>query len=212
LALYICAYLALHLFGTFRPWDRYLLPLLPLICILAGRGVEVLWGAIIFRPAILAPALALALTYAAWLGVGGRLPVGSAYAAYGGVDRLMATLRDRPADAVIYHHSLGWHLDYYLFDAPQERRWWDAGPKLAADAAATAQAEPARSQWLALTIQQQADVSTLQADLAAEGLLLADAELFRRPDGDLSFGLYRILPLSGQDERSAVESCPCAQP
>jgi hypothetical protein len=167
---------------------------------------------VIFRPAILAPALALALTYAAWLGVGGRLPVGSAYAAYGGVDRLMATLHDRPADAVIYHHSLGWHLDYYLFDAPQERRWWDAGPKLAADAAATAQAEPARSQWLALTIQQQADVSTLQADLAAEGLLLADAELFRRPDGDLSFVLYRILPLSGQDERSAVESCPCAQP
>ena len=43
LALYICAYLALHLFGTFQPWDRYLLPLLPLICILAGRGVEVVF-------------------------------------------------------------------------------------------------------------------------------------------------------------------------
>ena len=33
-------------------------------------------------------------------------------------------LRKQPADAVIYDRWLGWHYDYYLFDAPQERRWW----------------------------------------------------------------------------------------
>ncbi|MGC8780408.1 MAG: ArnT family glycosyltransferase, partial [Anaerolineae bacterium] len=38
LAAFGAGYLALHLIITFQPWDRYLLPLLPFACLLAGRG------------------------------------------------------------------------------------------------------------------------------------------------------------------------------
>jgi 4-amino-4-deoxy-L-arabinose transferase-like glycosyltransferase len=34
---YILAYLLVHLAFTFQPWDRYLLPILPLVCVLLGQ-------------------------------------------------------------------------------------------------------------------------------------------------------------------------------
>ena len=38
-AVYVAGYMALHLFVTFQPWDRYLLPLVPLVALLAARGL-----------------------------------------------------------------------------------------------------------------------------------------------------------------------------
>ena len=40
---YLVGYVGLHFFVTFQPWDRYLLPLLPFICVLAARGIQVAW-------------------------------------------------------------------------------------------------------------------------------------------------------------------------
>ncbi len=40
---YLAGYADLHFFVTFQPWDRYLLPLLPFICVLAARGIQVAW-------------------------------------------------------------------------------------------------------------------------------------------------------------------------
>ena len=43
LAAFVLGYLALHFFATFQPCDRYLLPILPLVCVLAARGLRLLW-------------------------------------------------------------------------------------------------------------------------------------------------------------------------
>jgi hypothetical protein len=146
-------------------------------------------------------AAALALTACAWPGIAGRLPVGSDHGAYSGLDRVIATLRAQPPDAVLYHRWLGWHYDYYLFDAPQERRWWGASWKLADDAARTAEETPERAQWIVLPGWEDWAAGELRTALASRNLTLALQEKVRRPDGSLSFGIYRIAPLRGVDGR-----------
>ncbi len=199
LALYCAGYLALHVVVTFQPWDRYLLPLVPLVCILVARGLVSAWDGLNPRSfpqikTLSALGLAGALACAAWLGAAGRLPVGSDHGAYSGLDQVVAVLRSQPANAVIYHRWLSWHYDFYLFDAPQERRWWDSGRKLAEDAARTAHTEPKRLQWVALPGWEAEAARELRSALASHELALMEMERIHRPDGSLSFTLYRIVP------------------
>ncbi len=223
LAGFVLGYLALHAMITFQVWDRYLLPLAPLVCVLAARGVAGVICAARRRVApdlnLLSPAfqrrmrlplpnpawtrraglvgatvLALVLIYAAVLGTTGRLPVGSDHGAYAGLDRVVTTVRQQPGDAVVYHQCLGWYFDFYLFDAPQERRWWDSGWKLASDAFRTAQQTPARRQIVILAAWETPQVDVIRLALTSKGLALVETDRIRRPDGTPSFTLYRIMP------------------
>lgn len=216
LGLYIIGYLLLHLAITFQPWDRYLLPILPLICVLAAQGwrrgvawlrgrnedarcatSKIILGATGNWARILAAiALAALSAYTAWLGAAGHIPVGSDYGAYRGVDRAAAALAALPPDTVIYYRSLGWHLDFYLFNAPQERRWYDTADKLADEAAATARARPTRPQWLVLPAWETPDAAALQAPLTAQGLGLMERAGVALPDGQRAFTLYQIAPIT----------------
>jgi hypothetical protein len=205
LALYTAGYLALHFTATFQPWDRYLLPILPWLCVLAGRGLILGWEQLTGRSglqrSLRTAALLLfvpALLYAAWLGGAGRLPVGSDHSAYEGLDRAIATLRNQPADAIIYDRWLGWHYDFYLFGAPQERRWWGSGWKLAGDAADTARSDPARTQWVVLPDWEKSAAEELHLPLASRGLALAEVQRIYRSDLTRSFTMYRIVPLRAE--------------
>ena len=209
LAAYVLGYLALHGVMTFQVWDRYLLPLAPLVCILAARGIagalyaarrlpstgwNPLSPAFRRRASLLgATALALALIYAAGLGAAGRLPVGSDHGAYAGLDQVVTTVRQQPVDAVVYHQCLGWYLDFYLFDAPQERRWWDSEWKLADDAFQTAQQTPTRRQWVILAAWEAPQADAIRLALTSKGLALVETNRIRRSDGTQSFTLYRIM-------------------
>ncbi len=213
LALYTAGYLLLHVVVTFHPWDRYLLPILPLVCVLAAQGwrsaVDVAqsaglrWqrtpqsGGFRYKRGLTAVALAAIIGYAAWLGAAGRIPVGSDYGAYRGVDRAAAALAALPADAVIYHRSLGWHLDFYLFNAPQERRWYDGAQKLADDAGRTASAEPGRPQWLVLPAWETPAAEDLRVLLATRDLRLVTEQQVVLAGGQVAFTLYRLAPLAG---------------
>ncbi len=199
MAAFLLGYLALHFLATFQPWDRYLLPILPLLCLLAARGVD-LWHHGRLTPR-LKPArravgigLVLLLSWAAWLGVTARLPVGSDHGAYAGLDRIAAFLRSQEPDAIIYHRWLGWHYDFYLFDAPQERRWWGAAWKLADDAGRTQQETPARTQWLVLPGWRDVAAGDVRLALASRGLGLIEAMRVYRSDGSRAFTVYRIVP------------------
>ncbi len=205
LAVCTAGYLALHFAATFQPWDRYLLPILPWICVLAARGLVLGWeglgGRSGYQRTLRAGALLVlvpALLYASWLGAAGRLPVGSDHGAYTGLDQAIATLRKQPADAIIYDRWLGWHYDFYLFDAPQERRWWGSGWKLADDAAHTARTEPDRAQWVVLPDWERSAAEELHLPLASRGLVLIESERIYRPDGSRSFTMYRIVPLRSE--------------
>ncbi len=191
LGAYALGYFAVHVLITFQPWDRYLLPLLPLVCLLAARGLAELLTRL--RGPAPALALAAALTGAAALGVTGRLPVGSDHGAYTGLPQIVAQFRSQPADTIIYQHALGWHFDYYLFGAPQERRWFGSGWQLA-DVAAR-MARQGRPQWLVLPAFEQEWADAARLPLAARGLALAEAERIHRSDGSVSFVLYRIAPV-----------------
>jgi hypothetical protein len=205
LAVYTAGYLALHFAATFQPWDRYLLPILPWICVLAARGLVLGWeglgGRSGLQRTLRAGALLVlvpTLLYSAWLGAAGHLPAGSNHGAYAGLDQAIATLRQQPAEAIIYDRWLGWHYDFYLFDAPQERRWWGSGWKLADDAAHTAQAEPKRGQWVVLPDWERSAAEDLHLPMASRGLALLEVRRIYRPDNTRSFTLYRIAPLRAE--------------
>lgn len=214
---YVAGYLVLHVIITFQPWDRYLLPLLPLVCLLAARGLARFgltpsgglvgakpakapipgsWQA--FLRAVVVLLLAGALSYGAWLGVAGRIPVGSDHGAYAGIREVAAFVRRQPSEAIVYHQSLGWYFDFYLFDAPQERRWFDTGQKLADDAEQTVQQEPGRPQWLAVTDAEAGTIAAIGPLLALRGLALTAAAPVQRPDGSRSFAIYQIVPAAGK--------------
>ena len=225
-AAFVLGYLALHFVFTFQAWDRYLLPLAPLVSVLAARGGVTIYKADTHaahgatadeklrsddfsrpvRPttkvvttnrrsfrAAFALTLATLLGYASWLGAAARIPVGSDHGAYAGLTRVVAGVTGRPADAIVYHRSLGWYFDFYLFDAPQERRWFDTPARLVGAAALTAEAEPDREQWLAVAEWERDTIGEIETALAERGLKLAESERIFRPDGSRSFTLYRII-------------------
>jgi len=196
LGAYAAAYVCLHWLVTFQIWDRYLLPLVPLTAILGARGaVQVLQRTRLrARVPITAAAIAVMALAAqgAWLGATARLPVGSDHGAFVGMQQVASFVRGRPAGSVVFHHSLGWYFDFYLFDAPQERRWYDTPVRLASDAAATLNERPGSELWLALSDGEQPTAEQIKAALAAQGLHLAEAERIYRRDGSTSLLIYRI--------------------
>jgi hypothetical protein len=152
------------------------------------------------------------------MGVSGRLPVGSDHGAFDNLDRVVAFVRSRPANALVYHHSLGWYFDFYLFDAPQERPWWENGWKLADLANRVARddsanpANPAkgvglrgaglrgaglraqREQWLVLTGSEDPSTEGIPLALAGWGLVLREEQSINRRDRTRAFTIYQIVP------------------
>ena len=197
---YVAFYLAAHFVSTVQAWDRYLLPVVPLICLLAASGMQRTWGLLggwrsngLARPAAVA-ALGLLLAFGSWKGISASVPVGSDHGAYYGMARVVAELRSQPRETVIYDHSLGWFYGFYMFGAHQEVRWWDSAWKLADDAARTALAEPKRSQLLALPGWEDEEANKIRLALAGRRLGLQERLRTYRPDGTRSFTLYQILP------------------
>ncbi len=117
-------YAAAHWLVAFPVLDRYLLPLVPLIALLAARAVECLvsqlsrWADRLPTLACLAGLLIAALlARPAAFASRSAYPVGGDHGAYDGIDQIAAYLRALPEGSVVYYSSLGWSLTYYLFDA-----------------------------------------------------------------------------------------------
>lgn len=141
-------------------------------------------------------ALILLLAWVAWLGTTARLPVGSDHGAYAGLERIAGFLRGQPDDAIIYDRWLGWHFDFYLFDAPQERRWWSSPWKLADDAGRTRAESPGRLQWVILPGWRDEAAAGVRLALAGRRLALIETWRVYRGDGSRAFTLYRIGDLA----------------
>lgn len=139
LAAYLLGYLLLHVVVAFNIYDRYLLPILPLIMLLMARGLD--WAREIMCGRLVAPQRAAGLIVGALLLAGaveaasGRVPVGGDRGTHAGIDALAAYLSEQPVAAVIYDHWLGWELDYYLGAWSDKRRVYYPTPAaLVADA------------------------------------------------------------------------------
>ena len=118
LLLWTAGFLAFHLFTTVQPWDRYLLPLAPMMALLVGwMGAG--WSR--HTGMILGLAWLLILLPPGLNAARGGVPLGGDHGDYAGLDRAFAWVQTHaPADAVLYHQELGWQHQFYLFGQTQQ--------------------------------------------------------------------------------------------
>jgi 4-amino-4-deoxy-L-arabinose transferase-like glycosyltransferase len=139
-AAYLLAYLAACWLIAFNVYDRYLLPLVPLIAILAGRALVGVgrWLAARFSalrrvgPYLATGLMVLLLAGPALTAARSGYPVGGDHGIYDGIEQVAAYLRAQPAGTVVYDHWLSWSLGYYLFDDDVYVSWF-VGPDALAD-------------------------------------------------------------------------------
>ena len=200
---FVLAYIFLHWLWAFPVWDRYLLPLLPTLSILVGRILVMLarWlggAAGRWLPSVghLAPAISVVLLIAflstpAWTAALSRYPVGGDHGAYDGIDEVAAYLNGLPEGTVVYQHWLGWEYDYYLFGGPISIAYWPTPAWLAGDV----QAFGAGSERYVAFPSWESSARVEQA-LAEVGFELEPVLTTIRRDGQFSFAVYRIQPMS----------------
>ncbi|MBL7063243.1 MAG: glycosyltransferase family 39 protein [Anaerolineae bacterium] len=202
-------YFLLHWLFAFPVWDRYLLPLVPVLAVLLGRTLALLASRLqsIIDRLSLVPRhssfvirhlsfiichllFAICLALPAFDAAHSRYPVGGDHGAYDGIDEVATFLHGLPEGTVVYQHWLGWHYAYYLFDAPVCLAYWPTPAWLSQDVRAFGATEPryvafpswesrARAEWA----------------LATVGYGLEPALTTTRRDDTPSFTVYHIIPV-----------------
>lgn len=192
-ALFVAGYLLIHWLWAVPIWDRYLLPVMPLVAILIGRGVSAalspgdrrparryaLWGLVV--------ALALAHLPIAAAARAGRYPIGGRPDADGGAAAAARLLEDAPYGTVLYDHWYSWQWRYHLFDGRVYVSWFPDAEALLGDLAVFAGSGPAR--YIALPASPAA--RPVARRLAQRGFLL---EPLAGQDGRAAMTIYRIVP------------------
>ncbi|VAW29965.1 hypothetical protein MNBD_CHLOROFLEXI01-3332 [hydrothermal vent metagenome] len=144
LFIFLLGYALFHWLFAIPVWDRYLLPLLPLLALLLARTYGNLLNylppthsILQFRGAIVI--LTLLLISASWSARNGRYQLGSFPQADQGTATIAATLADVPYGTVLYDHWFSWQWRYQLFDKRVFVSWFPHGQALADDLAAFGQ-------------------------------------------------------------------------
>ena len=136
---WMCAYWGIHAVFGLPAWDRYFLPLAPAFAILCGWLGAWLFASRsnVWRLTVLGLWIVLLLPSSVQAAKG-ELPIGGDHGAYDGLREVSAWLDSHsPAGAVLYHQSLSWHFQFYLFENPRDYAVrWVASPVALADDAA----------------------------------------------------------------------------
>ena len=127
---FVLAYWLLHWLVAFNTYDRYLLPLLPPITLLAARGSMWLWKRLTryimsAELALAAGAILLTLAASAFEATQQRLPFSDrngSFPHYEGIDELSDFLNQQSLGAIIYDHWLNWELGFYMGQWSDKRR------------------------------------------------------------------------------------------
>ncbi len=149
LILFVLGYVVLHWVTAVPVWDRYLLPLVPMVAVLIGRGLERLgdWkigrlGGTISRcphrqslNLLISLFSLLIILFPAWGARYGRYPAGGQVNADQGVAQIAAVLADEPYGTVLYDHWYSWQWGYHLFYRKVYVSWFPHGAALAEDLA-----------------------------------------------------------------------------
>lgn len=129
LLLYAGAYGLAHGLADFNTFDRYLLPLVPLLALLCAYGLS---G---WRHGQVGVLLVGLMLPAAWAASEQRLNIGGDLGQHTGIDQLAFFLNSQPVATVVYDHWLGWELGYYMGAWSDKRRVYYPTPQaLAQDA------------------------------------------------------------------------------
>ncbi len=194
LAVFVLAFLAIHVFLTFNIWDRYLLGLVPVLALLVARGATRLVGArLMTMRNIAAVGLTALLLLPAWQAAHSQYPIGGDHGAYDGIDQIARHLRQMPWGTVLYDQALNWELGYYLFDGPIYLAWFRSPEHLANDLRAFRDTPTPR---LLIVPAWQPSLPLHDAVAAAGYRQEPFLTTFRR-DGQPSFFVYRLTPEGG---------------
>jgi len=216
---FVLIYSLMHWLWAFPVWDRYLLPLVPVLAILLGRALA-LFASGLWPKASRVPSLArhsplvighwslvidhwslvighfslvIFLMLPAWNAAHSRYPIGGDHGAYDGIDKVAAFLRGLPEGTVIYQHWLGWHYDDYLFDAPVYVAYWPTPAWLAQDVRAFG---GRGSRYI--TFPSWESPARVERTLTGVGYELVPVLTTTRRDGTRSFTVYHIQPVSSR--------------
>ncbi|MCA9921535.1 MAG: hypothetical protein KC421_04140, partial [Anaerolineales bacterium] len=188
-------YFLLHWFVAVPVWDRYLLPLVPLLAVLAARGLVwlVSWldgwlvGWLVGWLAVFL--LTVFLLVVGRQGRNGRFPVGGQTNADQGAALVAAWLDDAPYGTVLYDHWYSWQWQYHLFDKRVFVHWFPHPDALAEDLAAFGRDGSPR--YLVLP----------NADVALPVYRAVESGRFRLEpvplSGESGMILYRVVPENG---------------
>jgi len=185
-----------HWLLSFNIWDRYLLGLVPILVILLARIIWLASGALanllspqrpLLRVAFVVALLVATLIGPALVAAQSGYPIGGDHGAYDGIEAVADYFRDRvPAGSILYHHWLGWHYSFYMFDFPLVLRWYPSPEELAQDAR---QVDDAQRYIVFPSGKPTAEVRDA---LAESRLMLRRVHWTYRRDGSTSFTVYRI--------------------
>jgi len=202
LVVFLIAYFALHWFVAVPVWDRYILPVLPLVGIVLGRYVSRIFSyalpmipsleayRTIFRRIIwLVPLVLLLFQMPAILkAYAGELPVGGQPSADDGASIIAAELAGEPYGTVLYDHWYSWQWRYHLFDQPVYVSWFPHPENLEQDLAAFGKVSGPR--YIALPNSSIAE-PVIRA-VTEHGFNLRAARSVYLDDGGPGMTLYRI--------------------
>ena len=179
-------YLAIHAVFSLPVWDRYLLPLAPAFAILCGwLGARILASdSSLWRQIVVGLWLVLLLPVGVQA-ARGEFPIGSDHGAYDGLREASAWLDSQsPAGAVLYHQSLSWHFQFYMYENPRDYTLrWIASPVALADDAAK---RPRSARFIIAPAWQ--PLRNFHPQLAARELELVQ----RAKEGN--FTIYELMP------------------
>jgi 4-amino-4-deoxy-L-arabinose transferase-like glycosyltransferase len=185
---FVLFYSFFHLLVAFPVWDRYLLPMTPLLGLLLGRVASGKWqvasGVLRFTFYAL---LAFSLVGGGVMAARGQIPVGGDHGAYDGLEEVVDYLQALPVGTVLYDRWLSWHYDFYLFDAYLYRAGFPSPGWLASDAAAFYDGRP---RYLVLPDWESG--ARLERMLTEAGLTTSPVLTTHRRDGTVSFVVWEI--------------------
>lgn len=144
LIIFIIGYLALHWLLAVPVWDRYLLPLVPLLVVVLGRGIGLATDRfqaghnhftvrpLFFILPLLFVVAALQMPTAVSASKG-LFPVGGQRNADRGAWQVAQYLDQAPYGTVLYDHWFSWHWRYAFIDKGVYTSWFEYPSSLAAD-------------------------------------------------------------------------------
>lgn len=210
---YVTGYLAVYWLSAINVWDRYLVPIIPLILLIAARVIGGLADGIWYvgthwprprPPAIshqpfanppsvirqLLPALTcLLLLPPALTAARSGYPIGGDHGAYLGIDETARYIQTLPAGTVLYDFWLTWEWNFYLFDSPAYVAWMPSPADLTRDLQSFGRKSPRY-----LTVPSWESGAEAEAAVRAAGFHWETAFTARRPDGSAAFVVYHLLP------------------
>jgi 4-amino-4-deoxy-L-arabinose transferase-like glycosyltransferase len=200
LAAFFVYFVALHTVLSFSVWDRYMLGLAPVAAVLLARLVFLPCDALLdglSRPgwakmayfAVLAVLLAAVLAQPTYVASRYGFPVGGDHGAFQGIDDVAEYFKAHAAPgSIIFHKWLAWHYSFYMFGQPVEFYWYPDHQFVLDSARKLPQVDKY------VVFPSWTDPNELESVLSGGGWKMNEVYRTYRPDGTVSFTIYRIEP------------------